>query len=79
MVADSTAQGSAFSDQRLLTADNVQLFRALYQPMKHLLDNGKSLYKTSNKTKLNDYTLRNVRQQVRKEQGVTPPMEGKTG
>ncbi|GAA4040833.1 hypothetical protein GCM10022409_28530 [Hymenobacter glaciei] len=69
LVADSTAQGSSLSDQRLLTADNVQLFRALYAPMKQLLDDGKSLYKTADKTKLKDYTLRNVRQQVRKEQG----------
>ena len=69
LVANSTAQGSSLSDQRLLTADNVQLFRALYRPMKHLLDDGKSLYKTSDKTKLKDYTLRNVRQQVRKEPG----------
>jgi hypothetical protein len=42
---------------------------ALYQSMKHLWEDGKSLYKTSNKTKLKDYTLRNIRQQVRKEQG----------
>ena len=69
LVADSTAQGSGLSNQRLLTADNVKLFRALYKPMKHLLDDGKSLYKTSNKPKLKDYTLRNVRQQVRREQG----------
>ena len=80
LVADSTAQGSSLSDQRLLTADNVQLFRALYAPMKQLLDDGKSLYKTSDKTKLKDYTLRNVRQQVRKEQGgVVPPVAGTPG
>ena len=80
LVADSTAQGSSLSDQRLLTADNVQLFRALYKPMKQLLDDGKSLYKTSDKTKLKDYTLRNVRQQVRKEQGgVVPPVAGTPG
>ena len=69
LVADSTAQGGALSTQRLLTADNVQLFRALYQPMKQLMDDGKSLYKTSDKARLKDYTLRNLRQQVRKEQG----------
>ena len=79
LVADSTAQGGALSDQRLLTADNVQLFRALYKPMKQLLDDGKSLYKTADKTKLKDYTLRNVRQQVRREQGGTPPDAGKPG
>jgi len=69
LVADSTAQGSSLSDQRLLTAANVQLFRALYKPMKQLMDDGKSLYKTSDKTRLKDYTLRNLRQQVRKEPG----------
>ncbi|MDO7846500.1 hypothetical protein Q5H92_09040 [Hymenobacter sp. M29] len=69
LVADNTAQGSSLSDQRLLMAANVQLFRALYKPMKQLMDDGKSLYKGSDKTKLKDYTLRNVRQQVRQEQG----------
>ncbi|MFD2718142.1 hypothetical protein ACFST9_05415 [Hymenobacter monticola] len=69
LVADSTAQGSSLSDQRLLTADNVKLFRALYKLMKQLMDDGKSLYKTSDKARLKDYTLRNLRQQVRKEQG----------
>ncbi|MDQ2794116.1 MAG: hypothetical protein M3Y12_08925 [Bacteroidota bacterium] len=73
LVADSTAQGSSLSDQRLLTAGNVQLFRALFAPMKHLLDDGKSLYKTADKVKLQDYTLRKVLQQVRREQG-----DGKT-
>ena len=68
-MADSTAQGSSLSTQRLLTAANVQLFHALYQPIKQLMDDGKSLYKTTNKTKLKDYTLRDIRQQVRKEQG----------
>ena len=73
LVKDSTAQGSSLSEQRLLTADNVQLFRALYAPMKELLADGKSLYKTSDKTKLKDYTLRKVLQQVRKTQAATPP------
>ena len=76
LVADSTAQGGALSDQRLLTADNVQLFRALYKPMKQLLDDGKSLYKTADKTKLKDSTLRNVRQQVRREQGGDASADG---
>ncbi len=73
LVQERTTQGSALSDQRLLTADNVKLFRALYAPMKELLDDGKSLYKTTDKTRLKDYTLRKVLQQVRKEQaGATP-------
>jgi hypothetical protein len=40
--------------------------------------NGVSLYKTNDNTKLKDYTLRNVRQQVRKEQGggAVPPVAG---
>jgi hypothetical protein len=69
LVADSTTQGSSLSDQRLLTADNVKLFRALYAPIKELLDDGKSLYKAENPTKLKDYTLRKVLQQVHREQG----------
>ena len=79
LVADSTAQGSALSDQRLLTADNVKLFRALYAPMKELLDDGKSLYKTSNPAKLKDYTLRKVLQQVRKAQGDVAPAAPQRG
>ena len=72
LVQDSTAQGSDLSDQRLLTADNAQLFRALYAPLKHLLDDGKSLYKTSDKIKLQDYTLRKILQQVSREQTGGP-------
>ncbi|MDB5267972.1 MAG: hypothetical protein JWP58_1012 [Hymenobacter sp.] len=68
LVADSTAQGSSLSDQRLLTADNVKLFRTLYAPMKELMDDGKSLYKSSGDAKLKDYTLRKILQQVRREQ-----------
>jgi hypothetical protein len=78
LVANSTAQGSSLSDQRLLTTDNVKLFRALYQPMKQLLADGKSLYKTSDKTRLKDYTLRNIRQQVRKAQTASSDPEGPT-
>ena len=37
--------------------------------MKQLLDDGKSLYKTADKVKLQDYTLRKVLQHVRREQG----------
>lgn len=77
LVKDGTAQGSSLSDQRLLTAGNVQLFRALYAQMKHLLDDGKSLYKTNDKTRLKDYTLRKILQQVRKEHGGTPAAAGK--
>ena len=69
LVADSTAQGSGLSDQRLLTADNAKLFRALYAPLKHLLADGKSIYQTADRVKLKDYTLRKVLQQVRREQG----------
>jgi molybdopterin converting factor small subunit len=69
LVKDSTAQGSALSDQRLLTADNVKLFRTLYTPMKELMDDGKSIYKTADKVKLQDYTLRKVLQQVHRQQG----------
>ena len=38
-------------------------------PKKHLLDDGKSLYKTADKVKLQEYTLRKVLQQVRREHG----------
>ncbi len=69
LLTESTAQGSSLSDQRLLTADNVQLYRALYAPMRHLLDDGKSLYKTADPVKLQDYTLRKILQQVHREHG----------
>ena len=68
LVADTTAQGGSLSDQRLLTAGNVKRFRALYAPMKQLMDDGKSLYKASDPTRLKDYTLRKILQQVRREQ-----------
>ena len=66
---DSTAQGSGLSNQRLLTADNAELFRTLYAPIKHLLADGKSICQTADKTKAKDYTLRKILQQVRREQG----------
>ena len=69
LVADSTTQGSSLSDQRLLTADNAKLFRALFAPIKYLLADGKSLYQTADKVKVQDYTLRKVLQHVRREQG----------
>lgn len=68
LTTDRTAQGSALSDQRLLTADNVKVFIALYNFLKELLDDGKSLYKDGPDPKLKDYTLRKVLQQVRREQ-----------
>ena len=68
LVTDTTSLGSSLSNQRLLTADNVKLYRALFTPMKELLDDGKSLYKTADPTKLKDYTLRKILQQVRREQ-----------
>ena len=37
--------------------------------MKQLLADGKSLYETADKVKLQDYTLRKVLQQVRRERG----------
>ena len=43
------------------------------------LADGKSLYKSFDKAKLKDYTLRKVLQQVRKEQGGTPPDAAKQG
>ncbi len=77
LVADSTDQGSTLSDQRLLTAANAQLFRALYAPLKLLLEDGKSLYQTDNKTKAQDYTLRKILQQVRRAQAPKEPTEAK--
>ena len=68
LIADETAQGSALSDQRLLTVENVELFGALYKLGKEVLDDGKSLYKDGPSPKLKDYTLRKVLQQVRREQ-----------
>jgi hypothetical protein len=68
LITDRTTQGSALSDQRLLTADNVKLFRTLYGFLKELLDDGKSLYQDGPDPKLKDYTLRKVLQQVRREQ-----------
>lgn len=40
------------------------------------MDDGESLYQTSDKTKVKDYTLRKVLQQVRKEQGGDSEAKG---
>jgi hypothetical protein len=66
LVADSTTQGSSLSNQRLLTAANVAIFRALYAPMQELMADGKSLYQGINPTKLKDYTLARLLKQVRR-------------
>ena len=44
--------------------------------MKHLSEVGKNLYKTTNKATLKDYTLRSLRQLVRKEQGAGGAADG---
>jgi hypothetical protein len=68
LTTDHTARGSALSDQRLLTADNVKLFTTLYAFIQELLKDGKSLYQDGPDPKLKDYTLSKVLQQVRREQ-----------
>ncbi len=67
-MADATAQGSSFSNQRVLTAENAATLNALYDQMVALLADGKALYKSSDKARLKDYTLDQLLKRVRREQ-----------
>jgi len=67
LVTDSTAQGTSFSNQRVLTADNAATLNALYDQMVALLADGKALYKSSDKARLKDYTLDQLLKRVRRD------------
>jgi hypothetical protein len=67
LVAGSTAQGTNTSTQRQLTQANVMTINELETLMQHLFDDGKALYERSDKTRLKDYTYKQLLKQVRRE------------
>jgi hypothetical protein len=72
LVTSSTRQGTNASTQRQLTQANVETVNALETLMQHLFDDGKSLYERSDKTRLKDYTYKQLLKQVRREQAGKP-------
>lgn len=67
LVDSGTSQGANTSTQRQLTQANVQTINALETLMQHLFDDGKSLYERSDKTRLKDYTYKQLLKLVRRE------------
>lgn len=68
LVASTTSQGTNASTQRQLTQANVGTINELEKLMQHLLDDGKSLYERSDKTRLKDYIYKQLLKLVRREQ-----------
>ena len=78
LVTNSTAQGTNTSTQRQLTQANVETINELEALMQHLFDDGKSLYERSDKTRLKDYTYKQLLKLVRRERvgKAVPPANG---
>jgi protein involved in polysaccharide export with SLBB domain len=76
-VASSTSQGTNVSTQRQLTQANVGTINELEKLMQHLFDDGKSLYERSDKTRLKDYTYKQLLKLVRREQQQEKDVPGK--
>ena len=68
LVANNTSHGTNASTQRQLTQANVDTINKLEKLMQHLFDDGKSLYERSDKSRLKDYTYRQLLKQVRRSQ-----------
>ncbi len=73
LVANSTSHGTNASTQRQLTQTNVGTITTLERLMQHLFDDGKSLYERSDKTRLKDYTYKQLLKQVRRAQPAPAP------
>ena len=64
---DNTAQNAKISARALLVVNNYSTINELAQMMKDIWADGKRLYKTGNKTKLNDYTNTKLLDRIRQE------------
>lgn len=67
LVTSSTGQGTSVSTQRQLTQANVKTINELEKLMQHLFNDGKSLYERRDKTRLKDYTYKQLLKLVRRE------------
>jgi hypothetical protein len=67
LVAETTGRGTQVSSQKGNTQGNTATLNALYEPITHLLKDGKALYGRSDKAKKADYTLSEVLKRVRQE------------
>lgn len=64
---DNTAQNQKISSRALLVSNNYGTINELCSSMKDIWKDGKRIYKTSNKTKLNDYTNAKLIERIRQE------------
>lgn len=65
LVTDTTDQGANTSTRRGLSQENIIVLNALFTIMQHLLNDGKDIFRTSNKAKLADYTYQQLLKRVR--------------
>ena len=62
---DTTDHGSSVSTQKGMTTTNIGTLNALWAVLKHVLADGKDLYRTSDKPKLDDYTYKQLLKKLR--------------
>lgn len=79
LVTTTTDRGAHTSAQKALTQDNVAVLNALNALMQHLLADGKDLYRTSNKAKLDDYTQKQLLKKVRLARQTAKEAKGEAG
>ncbi len=72
LTQDTTDRGSSVSTQKGLTETNIKALNALWAVMKHALTDGKDLYRTSDKPKLDDYTYKQLLKKLRRERAGKP-------
>ncbi len=63
--SDNQKQYEIISNRRILTAENINTFNAIYAQMKEICSIGKILYRKSQKEKLPDYTFAYLKKKVR--------------
>lgn len=69
--ADNLAQNKKMSDRKALVQQNYSTMNALWAILTDICDTGKRLFKTTDKTKLDDYTITRILTRIRNEQKKT--------
>ncbi|MBG8553300.1 hypothetical protein [Hymenobacter guriensis] len=76
LMADSAAQDATQTSNQRITAANITVLNQLYALMRELMQDGKSLYRGTDKAKLKSYTLRQLLKRVRQQR--QEPEEGES-
>ena len=72
LTRDTTDRSSSVSTQKGLTEANIKTLNALWAVMKHTLADGKDLYRTSDKPRLDDYTYKQLLKKLRRGKAGKP-------